>query len=329
MSARPRWSPLALLLGAALVAGCGSSDDDTATAPPTQPAATASAEDFPSAKGKTLGDLQGSIAEGPVLAPAVSILKPGRNRFAFALFDRARKQVSGAQVAVYVSRTDGSRLRGPFVARDESLVVKPQFRSRQTATDQDSTKSVYVADVDLPSKGNVALMAVARLDGRLLATSPYGSKLTQRTTAGPPDVGDKAPVIHTLTRGDVGGDLAKIDTRIEPIPAFHEVDFADVVGRKPVVLVFATPQLCASRVCGPTVDVAYQVSNGVGDRVDFIHQEIYNDNQINKGFRPQVGQFRLASEPWTFVVGSDGRIASRFEGAMSVGELERAVAKVK
>ena len=39
----------------------------------------------------------------------------------------------------------------------------------------------------------------------------------------------------------------------------HDVDFADVVGKKPTVLLFATPALCQSRVCGPVVDVAEQV----------------------------------------------------------------------
>ena len=63
----------------------------------------------------------------------------------------------------------------------------------------------------------------------------------------------------------------------------HEVDFADVVGKKPIVLLFATPLLCQSRVCGPVVDVAEQVKAEYGDQADFIHMEIYNDNEIDKG----------------------------------------------
>jgi hypothetical protein len=41
-----------------------------------------------------------------------------------------------------------------------------------------------------------------------------------------------------------------------------------------------------------------------------------------------VADWRLASEPWTFVIDRSGRISTRFEGAYSVGELQRAVAKV-
>ena len=97
-----------------------------------------------------------------------------------------------------------------------------------------------------------------------------------------PKVGEKAPVIHTPTAADVGGDMAKIDTRVPP-DQMHEVDFADAVGKKPIVLVFATPALCQSRVCGPVVDVAQQVADAYKGKADFIHMEICNDNDISKG----------------------------------------------
>jgi peroxiredoxin len=39
-------------------------------------------------------------------------------------------------------------------------------------------------------------------------------------------------------------------------------------------------------------------------------------------------EWGLTTEPWTFVVGRDGRIAERFEGVVSVRELEAAVEAV-
>jgi glutathione peroxidase-family protein len=122
--------------------------------------------------------------------------------------------------------------------------------------------------------------------------------------------------------------VAKIDTRTPPAPQLLRTDFADVVGRKPVVITFATPQLCQSRVCGPVVDIVAQTQAKYGDKVAFIHQEVYADNDPNKGVRPQLTAFHLRSEPWTFVIDRQGRVATRFEGAFSSGELERAVAKV-
>jgi hypothetical protein len=135
-------------------------------------------------------------------------------------------------------------------------------------------------------------------------------------------------VVHTDTPPDVAGDLAKIDTRLPPAPSLLKDDFADVVGKKPVVLTFATPQLCQSRVCGPVVDVVAQVQSKFGDQASFIHNEVYADNNASKGLRPQLVAFHLQTEPWTFVIDRHGVVSTRFEGAFSPGELERAVAKV-
>lgn len=316
----------AWLLGLGVLAGCGSDEDGAGV--PAAPMPAASPQDFPSAEGRTLADLQEMLPEGPVLSPTVTVLEPGRNRVGFGLFDTARKQLAGADAALYVSRTDGSGLRGPFLARAESLEVRPQFRSRQTAQDPDAANHVYVADLPFPAAGGWAVTAVARLDGRLVRTSPTGVKVGARG-ARPPAVGERAPRVHTPTVADVGGDLEQIDTRLPPLRALHETDLADVLGREPVVLVFATPQLCQSRVCGPVVDVAAQVRSRVGDDVRFIHMEIYRGNRLGNGFRPQVSAYRLPTEPWTFVIDRAGIVRERFEGAVSVGELSRAVAKVR
>jgi hypothetical protein len=313
--------------GVLALAGCGSSGDESST-PPAQPPASADVTDFPSAQGKSLGELQAGLPEGPIFAPSVSLLEPqSTNRIGFALFDVARKQLSGAAVALYVARQDGSGVRGPFLARSESLAVKPQFESRTTAQDPDAAKSVYVADVPLTGRGKIVVIAVARMDGRLLSTGAYSMQVGAKG-ASPPAVGDPAPRVNTPTLASVGGDATKISTRVPPAEDLLRTNLADVLGKKPVVLVFATPQLCVSRVCGPVVDVAEQVKAGVGDKVAFIHQEIYNDNEVSKGFRPQVTAYHLPTEPWTFVIDSAGKVSARFEGAMSVGELQRAVAKV-
>jgi hypothetical protein len=319
-----------VLLAGAMVAGCGGSDpgagDTDAT--PAEPAPAAKAEDFPSAKGRTFADILANLPEGPALLPSVSVLDAGRDRVAFSLFDTARRQMSGAAVALYVARTDGSRARGPFPARSESLQVRPQFRSRQNAEDADAARSVYVADVPFKKTGPIAVVAIAQLDGRLVASKPYMMRVGVRTGQ-PPRVGEKAPLIHTETPADVSGELAKIDTRLPPLRNLHDVDAADVLGKKPMVLVFATPQLCKSRVCGPVVDVVAQVQSQTGSAVEFVHQEIFAGNDPHRGYRPQVAAYRLPSEPWTFVIDRDGRVAARFEGAFSVGELRRAVAKVR
>src|ERR671916_507040 len=115
---------LSLLAAAAVLSACGSDEGGTAPAPP-QPMAARPA-DFPSAKGKTLADLERGLAKGGAIltVSSFSSQKPGRgNRLGFAIVDRANKQIDVSAVAVYTAKRDGSQLRGPFVARKESLEV--------------------------------------------------------------------------------------------------------------------------------------------------------------------------------------------------------------
>ncbi len=165
---------------------------------------------------------------------------------------------------------------------------------------------------------------MVRLDGRLAAAGNAGPPLVVSSKGPVPDIGDPAPKTDTPTKSEVAGDLAKIDTR-EPPSSMHDESFADVVGKKPAILLFATPALCQSRVCGPVVDIAEQVKAERGDEVTWIHQEIFKDNDAGKGFRPQVLEWRLPTEPWLFAVDSKGKVAARLEGAYSAAELESAV----
>jgi hypothetical protein len=311
-----------VLLACGALAGCGGDDDggDGETPP-----SVAQPEDFPEATGRSIQGLRTQMGQtGPVLVPAVSHLVVGENRFGFGLFDRARNQIADAEVAVYVGPTGGGKAEGPFPARFEKLDVKPQFQSRTVAADEDAVQSLYVADVKIDRPGDYEVLAIAKLDDRLVAATTTGSVLRVGERDPVPAVGERAPVIHTPTEASAGGDLDSIDTR-EPPSSMHEADFADVVGKKPVVLLFATPQLCESRVCGPVVDVAEEVKSAYGDEVEFIHMEIYRDNLVERGFRSQVVAYRLPTEPWVFAIDRNGRIVARIEGAFSVDELKEAV----
>ena len=112
---------------------------------------------------------------------------------------------------------------------------------------------------------------------------------------------------------------------LRPFDDMHDVDLADVVGDKPVALLFATPALCQSRVCGPVTDIAAQMQSKYGDRMAFIHQEVYRDNNPDKGLRPSLQAFRLQSEPWLFTIDRRGRVAARLEGSFGFRDFEAAV----
>jgi hypothetical protein len=178
-----------------------------------------------------------------------------------SIADRAYWEM-GAEVAVYTARHDGSGVRGPYVARSELLTVRPQFQSETTAKGPTSAKSVYVADVPFARTGKQAVIAIAKLDGRLLVTNGYSVNVTRPSASQPPGVGDRAISVHTQTLTDVGGNAAALDTRRPVAKDLLRDDLADVLGKRPVVITFATPLLCQSRVCGPTVDIVEQVRGG-------------------------------------------------------------------
>ncbi len=62
-------------------------------------------------------------------------------------------------------------------------------------------------------------------------------------------------------------------------------------------------------------DIAAELKRSYGDRITFIHEEVYVDNQVKRGLRPQLRAFGLQTEPWLFTFRADGRIAARLEGA--------------
>jgi hypothetical protein len=318
----------AILLAAVALSSCGSDGGGSAPAPAEPPAA--SPADFPAGAGKTLEQLTAGLKEGAILTPSsASSQKVGSdNRLGFAIVDSANKQIDVSEVAVYTAKADGTELRGPFVARKESLDVAGPYRSALTDSDLANGKTFYVARPEFASAGAHVAIGIVRLDGRLVvADAPAALQIGAKS--GPPDVGDKAIKVHTRTGADVGGDLKKLTTRVPPAPELLDTDFADVLGKQPVVLLFATPALCQSRTCGPVVDIAEQVRAQNGKGVTFIQQEIYQDNDANKPVVSQVAKWRLPTEPWAFVIDRRGRIVARFEGVFSAGELARAVAKVQ
>jgi hypothetical protein len=310
---------IALALGVAvLLAGCGSDEESSARPAP-------SASDFPAAKGRTLAEI-GQLPEAKVVvAPAGQVVDVGPDRFAFGVFTLGGELVDDADTALYFAEGKDAPARGPYPARVDSLQTPPAFRAKTTVDDPSAATSVYVVPrVEVKQRGELAALAVIRRNGKLEATLLPSYVVGKFDSV--PDVGDPAPRIHTPTAGDVER-IEEIETRIPP-DTMHGTDFADVLGKEPIVVVFATPQFCQSRVCGPTVDIVEEVKAKFGDRAAFIHMEVFNDNDPNKGLRPQLRAFHLPTEPWAFVIDREGRIVARFEGAFGADELSGAVEKV-
>jgi hypothetical protein len=317
------------VLAALSLAACGSGGSSTSSSSTPSAAATTGASapiTFPKASQKDFANLAHSISsKSPILAATGQDFTPGVQRFGFGLFNKDQSQITNAPAALYVQAQSGGKVYGPFVAKEESLKVTGPYLSETVQKDPDSAKFFYQTKVRFPHPGKYNVLGVVKVGNQVL---PTGTGATVRAKDPIPAVGQKPPMISTPTVASVAGDVGSIDTR-SPHDDMHDVDFKDVVGKKPVVLVFATPLLCQSRVCGPVVDIAEDVKHTDPDAkdVDFIHMEVYNKNDANKGYRPQLTAFHLQTEPWLFVFDKSGRISTRIEGAFSKEELQAAIAK--
>lgn len=324
--------PVALLTS--LIAGCGG--DETPRDPVTSvdssvrrqvsAAHDVQATSFPKpSPDQALEDFAGQFdtSEDIQAIQASSIFTPPSSRLAFGLLTGKQRFVYGKTV-VYLQRRDGGPIVGPIPAPADVLVTPPRYRSRQSASETDPFAAIYETTLPVRRPGVWNVLAVSQLRHKRIA-SPMAIQVSSRAADPIPDVGEHAPKVQTDTLGSVKGNMGLLDTRQPPAPELARKSFADVVGKKPVALLFATPQLCQSRVCGPVTDEMLQMRASYGDRMTFIHQEVYKGNDPGKGLRDPLKQFKLPSEPWLFTVDADGKIAARLEGSIGHDDFERAV----
>jgi hypothetical protein len=179
---------------------------------------------------------------------------------------------------------------------------------------------IYVAHVRIPRPGRYWLVAAPE-GARIQGVGVFDVRA--RSTS--PAVGAKAPVTDTPTLADAPA--RKLTTRRPPDVALLRYSVAGLLAaHRPFVVTFATPKFCTSRTCGPVVDVVDAVRRRFASAgVRFMHVEVYSGNDPAKGYNRWMRRWGLHSEPWTFLVGRDGRVKAKFEGSVSVAELVAAV----
>jgi hypothetical protein len=152
-----------------------------------------------------------------------------------------------------------------------------------------------------------------------------------------PAVGDTATPSQNLTiKSDDGATLAAVDSRATktsvPDPELHQWTVADALKQhRPIVIVVTTPLYCQSRFCGPITDEIGALQKQYGDRAVFIHLEVWRDFQkkvVNKAAAQWVYRGGDLTEPWVFLVGSDGKITDRWQNVLDRGQLEAELAKL-
>ncbi len=176
----------------------------------------------------------------------------------------------------------------------------------------------WVAAPGLPHAGNWGLGAVVTLaDGH----QEHAQFIIQALDdPGAPTIGETPPASENRTL-KTEPDLTKLTSDTSPEPGLYQMTVAAAMkSGKPVVITFATPAFCTSRLCAPVVDSEKKVYGEFKDRVNFIHIEVY------KSFNPlvyadEMDQWHLTSEPWTFVLDRGGKVAARLGGPVSPREL--------
>jgi hypothetical protein len=257
----------------------------------------------------TLGAFWRAGGEAVGLISGTSDYSPGTVRVSFLVIRRNARPVYEPRARVVVARSMGAR---PF-------------------------ERTWAALEPVGSSGAIRVFVTRlqiRRSGRYwLAAAPTGSRVRAlgtvdvKASSASPALGSKAYPSRTPTIASTHGDFARLTTRVPPDRGLLRYSIADsLVAHKPFVVVFATPKFCTSRTCGPVVDVVDAVRRRFSRTdVRFIHVEVYRRNDPSLGLNTFMREWHLPSEPWVFLVDSDGRIRAKFEGPVSVRELAAAV----
>jgi hypothetical protein len=180
-------------------------------------------------------------------------------------------------------------------------------------------QSIYVACVKIAGSRHLLAASPSR---RRAAVQALGNVVEEETAA--PAIGARA--FWYGTRPSPGGRDPKAITTARPRIRALRTSVAQGARREAAVRrhVRDAPY-CQTRTCGPVVQIVQAVAKRWQKGVEFIHVEIYEDNDPAKGTNRWVDAWRLPTEPFTFVVDRTGVIRARLEGAFSTDELDEAV----
>ena len=266
--------------------------------------------------------------EGPAIIPvlASSELAQGLNRFLFSLTDPQGVPLASPDVTVALRFHDDA-------ADPEAVAFEADSRFLWAIED---VRGLYAADVEFPHAG--------RWGTRFDATFPDGRTETVRAdydvweTTSTPAIGAPAPVVDSPTAADVGGDLGLISSHPEPVERFYELSISDAIAAgAPAIIAFVTPAFCQSATCGPTLDKVKDVAVAHPD-VNVVHVEPYLMHVKDGYLQPLLSEegwlqaapwttiWGLRTEPYLVIIDGDGVVRAKFEGAVSVEELEAALA---
>ena len=263
---------------------------------------------------------------------AASEFVVGQNRFPFLLVAIDGATLEGADVRVSFSRVEGETETRYSEANARWLSIPDNAVHVHPDGDEHihlDFRGIYVVDAtDFPQEGVWLASFDVSLDGeRLGVVERAGFRVA--ATPGAPGVGETVHATENLTIHDVDS-FAEISTRQVERDELHNVSVAQALNAgEPFVVVIASPQFCASAMCGPVIETVDAARVQLARAIEFIHIEPWDLTAAREQGQlvpaPIVAEWSLPTEPWTYVIGADGRVVKRFEGLVSVDEIVAAV----
>ena len=272
--------------------------------------------------------------QGLVVQVASYELLAGReNRFIAGLLTEDNLFVSGGTVNMRFSPLEAgagglvTEATGTFLHIDEGHGPPP---ARLTVGPASIGRGVYSANpVVFDSDGPWQVEVEADLGGEDVRAATAAFQVLSEPRV--PAPGQRAPRTENLIIGAEGAPSVAVDSRAQteggiPDPELHQTTLAGAIqAGRPALVVFSTPVYCVSRFCGPITDMVAGLAETYGDRAAFIHVEIWRDFQnkvVNKGAAEWILRGDDLTEPWIFLIGSDGRIVARWDNVATPEEIE-------
>ncbi len=141
-----------------------------------------------------------------------------------------------------------------------------------------------------------------------------------------PKVGDTLPKFDTPTFDDARG-VDPICTRLPKSCPFHELTLTEALQlKKPVAYLVGTPAHCSTGTCTPALNQLIGVARTVGDRVAFVHAEVYTDDTATV-VAQAVKAFAMTFEPALFIVDTNSKIVERLDAVFDTKEIIKALAR--
>ena len=270
--------------------------------------------------------LVAGIALAGCAAPTAGLPTAASGPSAFSIAVASNDFGTGAPRVPFVVYQGSQRLADirsiHVIAFDLHTGTPVQGWSGEAVSYSDYEVPYWVVYPQVPSAGYWGLGAMVTLPDGTHTQAQFTIEVTSTVSA--PDIGQTPPASENRTLASEP-DLAKLTSDASPEPGLYQLTVADALkSGKPTVVTFATPAFCTSRLCAPMVNSVKAVYRQLKDQVNFIHIEVY------KTFNPlvyadEMEQWHLVSEPWTFVLDKNGKVAARLGGPVSPRELTAAL----